>query len=1017
METMKKNQEMFAYYWIVDPNVEEITTIRIYGINSDKKNVCLVVDNFTPFCYVELPNVQVSASIQTTIKNQCISSELVFRKHLYNVFNTDELSPFLYCRCASKKNIYSIVYILSKCGVFLSGYGKIKLKVHEVEASPILQLISVKDLYTAGWINFSGKKIAEDDMNTSCDLEYKVSWKNLHKMETKMDNAFPKYCAFDIEVNSDFITQMPSDRPGDVIFQISCVVEQENKRRKFLFTFSDKNKDLNTCELLSSVSVFKFETEEDLLLNFLQFIVDERPNVITGFNILGFDIEYIIKRCNRLFLINELKSIGFNRESLASEEKIKWTSSAYKNQEFKFINWEGILLLDLLPIIKRDYKLDTYSLKKVAKVFLKNEVKDPITYREIFESYRTRTRLDEVGKYCVQDSNLCIELLNHLHSWISLSEMAKVCNVSMFTLYTQGQQIKTYSQVYKYCLKEKIIVDTNGYETKINERYTGAYVFEPVPDIYDKVVPFDFSSLYPSIIIAKNICYSTLVENKAIPDSMCNVFEWEDHVGCIHDDNIIEINKLTQDINLIGDKIKMLQQKRDAKGSLKLTPFEKKKIQAEINQMRISQKPLREKRQNLKKSKPNDREDEDGNKIENVICEKRYYRFYKTEVKKGVIPTIIQNLLDSRARVKKQMKNVDASIALILDKEQNAYKISANSMYGAMGVRKGYLPLMPGAMCVTYFGRKSIELAAQEIVKNWKGQLIYGDTDSNYVIFPHLKTVQEIWDYAIKTAEQVSKIFPPPMKLEFEQTIYDRFLILSKKRYIYQSIDRNGVLNLQVGKKGVVLSRRDNSKFVRDIYEKLSMLIFQKTSKEKIVEFVLDYINDLYRNIFSYDVYVITKSIGDTGGEDGLVNNNKLGEYKIRNMASTENDKNDNSRDFYISQCPAHVQLSEKMRKRGCPISTGSRIEFVVIKKPSFKTLADRIEDYDYFLKRSDILRIDPEYYLYSLINPLDQLLSIGIHNDHFVKDQYNIRRQYEKVNESIKNLGRAKIKIYKKLS
>ncbi len=117
METMKKNQEMFAYYWIVDPNVEEITTIRIYGINSDKKNVCLVVDNFTPFCYVELPNVQVSASIQTTIKNQCISSELVFRKHLYNVFNTDELSPFLYCRCASKK-IYTALYIFSANVVF-----------------------------------------------------------------------------------------------------------------------------------------------------------------------------------------------------------------------------------------------------------------------------------------------------------------------------------------------------------------------------------------------------------------------------------------------------------------------------------------------------------------------------------------------------------------------------------------------------------------------------------------------------------------------------------------------------------------------------------------------------------------------------------------------------------------------------------------------------------------------------------------------------------------------------------
>lgn len=1013
----EKIHDMFAYYWIVDPNVDEQTVIRIYGIDGDGKNICLNVVNFTPFCYIELPSIDAAAHVQSIVQHQCVETKVVFKKHLYNVYNdTDETSPFIHCRCASKKNINIITHIVNKRGIFIPGYGNCFLKVHEIEASPILQLVSIKDVCTAGWMKFKGQQVPQDEMTSTCDLEYNVHWKKICNTN-KNDKISPKIFAFDIEVNSDFVTQMPSDRPGDVIFQISCVIVQDEKKCKYLFTFSDKEKKLSKCELLSGVTVFEFNKEEELLLAFLQLIVDQRPNVITGFNILGFDVEYIIKRCTRLFLMNELKSVGFYRNSIATEEKIKWSSSAYKNQEFKFINWEGILLLDLLPIIQRDHKLDTYSLKKVAQVFLKNEEKDPLTYKDIFNAYRTRTKLDQVGKYCVQDSNLCIELMNHLHSWISLSEMAKVCNVTMFALYTQGQQIKTYSQVYKYCLKENIIVNTNGYQTKNNERYTGAYVFDPVPGVYDKVVPFDFSSLYPSIIIAKNICYSTLVENKKVSDDVCHIFEWEDHVGCPHDSNMIEIDKLSIDIDTIGHDIQQLQHKRDEKvDGKKRSLLERKKIQDKINALKISQRPFREKRQHLKKSKPADREDQDGNKITGIICEKRHYRFYKSHVKKGVIPTIIQNLLDSRARVKKQIKSLDASqssLALILDKEQNAYKISANSMYGAMGVRNGYLPLMPGAMCITYFGRQSIEMAAHEIVKHWKGELIYGDTDSNYVIFPHLKKVEDIWDHAVTTAEHVSKIFPSPMKLEFEQTIYDRFLILSKKRYIYQSMDRMGCLNTQVGKKGVVLSRRDNSNIVRSVYEKLSMLIFQRTCKKIIVDFVLEYINDLFRNVFPYNDYVITKSIGDTG-EDGSLNNNKLGDYKIR-KTSTDN-PNDN-RPFYISQCPAHVQLAEKMRQRGCPISAGSRIEFVVIKKQSFVTLADRIENYDYFLKRSDILRIDPEYYLHSLINPLDQLLNVGIQNDHFVKDQYAIRCCFEKVLTCIKNLGRVKIKINKKLS
>ena len=63
------------------------------------------------------------------------------------------------------------------------------------------------------------------------------------------------------------------------------------------------------------------------------------------------------------------------------------------------------------------------------------------------------------------------------------------------------------------------------------------------------------------------------------------------------------------------------------------------------------------------------------------------------------------------------------------------------------------------------------------------GKLIYGDTDSCYIHFPNLKTSEECWDYALKVEEVVSKIFPRPMKLEFEEAIYWKFFILSKKRY------------------------------------------------------------------------------------------------------------------------------------------------------------------------------------------------------------------------------------------
>ena len=62
-----------------------------------------------------------------------------------------------------------------------------------------------------------------------------------------------------------------------------------------------------------------------------------------------------------------------------------------------------------------------------------------------------------------------------------------------------------------------------------------------------------------------------------------------------------------------------------------------------------------------------------------------------------------------------------------MDKRQLAYKISANSMYGSWGVKKGYLPFLPGAMACTYMGRTNIEIVAKVIPEKYGGELVYGD--------------------------------------------------------------------------------------------------------------------------------------------------------------------------------------------------------------------------------------------------------------------------------------------------
>ena len=126
-----------------------------------------------------------------------------------------------------------------------------------------------------------------------------------------------------------------------------------------------------------------YNNEADLIQGFTDFIIEKNPQIITGYNIFGFDIPYMLDRAKHNFIISDFDKQGMMKDLHAKEKLIKWTSQAYKDQEFTYIDAEGRLYVDLLPIVKRDFKFDTYSLKNVSKEFI-GETKDPLTAKDIF---------------------------------------------------------------------------------------------------------------------------------------------------------------------------------------------------------------------------------------------------------------------------------------------------------------------------------------------------------------------------------------------------------------------------------------------------------------------------------------------------------------------------------------------------------------------------------------------------------------------------------------------------------
>ncbi len=1078
-----REEKIFTYAFLVDSEKEEHKdcesgrkwqtdrcSIRIYGLDKNNNTVCVKVKDFKPYCYIELQRLHMRQWTETLLhpvkellcsfvgRNKPLSMELVYMKRLYD--NETVKYPFLKCIFRLKRDMYILRKEIQKRSVqgvhelnFGLGIKKLQFKFHETKASEILQLVCERDLPTAGWIRFRGS--LESDNETLADREYTVNRNNLYKCEIGKEpcaSVAPLVMSFDIEAYSHNPCKFPdAEHPEDKVFMISCVFFRAGNDeivREVLLTLGNPDEGVVGCECIP------YKTESVLLEGFADLLRDMNPHIITGYNIMSFDFDYMIKRSAETYCESGFQAGGMHKSKEAKKKTMKWSSSAYKNQEFSYLNYEGRIIIDLLPVIRRDYnKLRNYKLSTVSQHFIDSD-KEDLPVKELFACYKVgileesknpklaSMELGRAGKYCMVDSRLVARLFNKLNIWYGASEMAKTCNIPIFDLSTRGQQIRVYSQVYKHCLKEKIVVQENGYVAKEGERYVGAYVFQPKAGAYDNIVPFDFASLYPTIIIAYNIDFSTLVTNPRIPDRHCHVIEWEDHLGCSHDKNVIRVKQIS---NFIDETVENLKKMRKTRDTLKLKDFypsgtkkatkeikarahilrekRRKQINRDIKEKEKKLKPYREERADIKKSIP-----------KRVMCGKRKYRFLKSP--KGVIPTILQNMLDARANTrkvikenKKMLKSLDEReksdldmTNQILHQRQLAYKVCCNSMYGAMGVRDGYLPFMPGAMCTTAMGRKNNILAANTIVEKWKGKLVYGDTDSEYLFFPHLQDDSKsrsenatvLWDYCEKVAQDVTKLYPPPMKLEFEEEIYHRFIILSKKRYMYREMDKKGKLKDKVGNKGVLLTRRDNSDVVRDIYKGVADMFFKRESDENVKQWILKKVIAMFRGQLDITKFVITKATGSVGNlpmisEAGtgasvhwlknLENNPnpdvgkgkvKIGNYVIPMLpkaTSTESLKERtrllqlkearNEVEYYTNSLPAHVTLAMKMKSRGIRVDDGTRLEHVVIQcgKKTDKLFL-KLEDVNYVRKHSRYVKLDYMYYLKSMVNSMDQLLN-----------------------------------------
>ncbi|CAH1760530.1 10711_t:CDS:10 [Entrophospora sp. SA101] len=688
----------------------------------------------------------------------------------------------------------------------------------------------------ANWIELPPNTytIREDSQKSStCQLEVDIKYDKFisHPPEDEWLKIAPlRILSFDIEC---------AGRKGifpeaqiDPVIQIANIVTIQGEKTPFIrnvFT-------LNSCAPIVATDVIEFSEEAKMLQAWRDFVIKVDPDLLIGYNIANFDLPYLLDRANHLN-VTKFSYLGRIKNVKSEAKDSRFSSKAYGTRRIQ---------LDLLQVMQREHKLRSYTLNSVCAQFL-GEQKEDVHHSIITDLHNgneeTRRRL---AVYCLKDAYLPQRLMDKLMCLINYMEMARVTGVPFNYLLSRGQQIKVISQLFRKAHEEDLVIPALKTEAS-DEQFEGATVIEPLKGFYNvPITTLDFTSLYPSIMIAHNLCYTTLLDN-----------------------NEIENLKLKGDIDYIT------------------TP--------QINA-----------------------------------------RFVKAHHRKGLLPTILEDLLSARKRAKADLKKeTDPFKRAVFDGRQLALKISANSVYGFTGATIGKLPCLEISSSVTAYVESHFT-----IENNYKHDavVIYGDTDSIMVKFG-VDNLAEAMELGKKAAKHVTENFIKPINLEFEK-IYFPYLLVNKKRYagLYWT---NTEKWDKLDSKGIETVRRDNCLLVQNVIETSLKKILIDRDIEGAETYVKNVISDLLQNKIDMSQLVITKAL---------------------------------SKSEYNSKQP-HSELAERMHKRdaGSAPTIGDRVAYVIVKGTKGAAAYEKSEDPIYVLENN--IPIDTKYYLDNqLSNPLSRI-------------------------------------------
>lgn len=556
--------------------------INLFGITKEGHSIYCEVNNFTPYFFVQCPVPdwgeydchQFKTYLQ---KNMGMDEEWTYnikdvklvKAKIFRGFTANKQFPFM-------KISFKSYVCMKECKKLLyrrySHNGKLyKLRQFESNIDPLLRFFHRRQIKPCSWM-----KIDKDNWKLSkkgksrCQFELKTNWMYCDAID-KEQIAPIVIASFDIECTSEDGSFPQFNRMNDPVIQIGTSIDvlgRPDLSFNHIIT-------LKSCDPIDDAIVEHYETEREVLLAWTRFIQQIDPDIITGYNIHGFDYEYMCERAKLLKCDYKFGLLG-RLNKVSSRIQMKELSSAALGKNFlKLLPMIGRVSIDLMRYAMGNFKLNSYKLDSVSQHFLgKEHKKNPITPRMIFDYQKIDSKHRKiVAEYCVQDCKLVNYLMNKLCVVVNNVGMANVCYVPFSYLFLRGQQVKIFSLISKECRENGFLIPILNKSSFGDDGYQGATVLNADAGFYkEPVVCLDYASLYPSTMISENLSVDTLVMN----NSYMNLPGYEYKVMKINDEKshtFVQAKKNKDgsfDRGLIPNiLIRLLQARKDTKKRMK----------------------------------------------------------------------------------------------------------------------------------------------------------------------------------------------------------------------------------------------------------------------------------------------------------------------------------------------------------------------------------------------------------------------------------------------------------------